>query len=89
MRDSDFFTLKRIYKEMILPRLIKYSKSTSLCQNELRKLAKFYVEGFISWIPFTKEDLSYFFHGFNLVKRTDMEFWIRLACVCTLSDKTL
>jgi hypothetical protein len=74
---------------MILPLLIRYGKSTSVCQNELRKLTKFYVEGFIGWIPFTKEDLSHFFHGYSLVRRTEMEFWVRLACVCTFSDKTL
>lgn len=40
-------------------------------------------------MPITQEELEHFFYGYNLVKRSDMEFWIRLACLCTFSDKNL
>lgn len=89
MRESDFFTLKRLYKEIVLPRIIKWGKGTNICQKELQKLAKFYVEGFLGLVSLTPEDLECFFFGFSLVKRSYMEFWIKLACLCAFSDKNL
>lgn len=32
-RDSDFFTLKRLFKEIVLPRFVRYHKSTTASQN--------------------------------------------------------
>lgn len=43
MRESDFFTLKRLYKEVILPKFIRFGKGSTTCQKELQKIARFYV----------------------------------------------
>jgi len=72
MRESDFFTLKRLYKEVVLPRLVRFGKGTTSCQKELQKLVRFYVEGFIGLVQLTPQDLDCFFHGYNLVRRANM-----------------
>ena len=40
-------------------------------------------------VPITPDELENFFFGFTLVKRSYMEFWIKLACLCAFSDKNL
>lgn len=63
-RDEDYYALNKLYKEFVLPRLIRDAKAIIDGQTILRNIVDFYVDGFVGWSTIIKDDLKYFLHHY-------------------------
>jgi hypothetical protein len=88
-RDEDYFALNKIYKEFIIPRLIKDAKATQDGQTILRNIVDFYVNGFLGWSTIVKEDLRYFVDNYQLISRKNMTYWLQKAYLACNSNPEL